>query len=178
MKTSGGGRERIHWLLVDSGFPSQRPVMQSFDVFFWSAPEQTVGQTVKMPVITQWYIATLSTYLIGCNYSHMTVTAYQMIQHIAQHQYGKVTWLSPPRYPHFIPTSYEQYHKTWWNFSKVYPIKGQSFCLQYAKYISLYVHISILLVHHMFKSWNGMLCMSFYIDYLWVLSAFKKAYLA
>ena len=30
---------------VTGGFPSQRPVMQSFDVFF-DAPEQTVEQTI------------------------------------------------------------------------------------------------------------------------------------
>ena len=32
-----------------SGFPSQKPVTRSFDVFY--APEQTVELTIKMPVI-------------------------------------------------------------------------------------------------------------------------------
>ena len=35
---------------VTSGFPSQRPVTQSFDVFL-SVPQQTVEQTMEMPVI-------------------------------------------------------------------------------------------------------------------------------
>ena len=35
---------------VTGGFPSQRPVTRSFDVFL-SAPEQTVKQTVETPVI-------------------------------------------------------------------------------------------------------------------------------
>ena len=36
---------------VTGGFPPQRPVTQSIDVFFWSAPEQTVEQKVEMSVI-------------------------------------------------------------------------------------------------------------------------------
>ena len=33
--------------LVTGGFPSQRPVTQSFDVFFGSALEQTLEQTIE-----------------------------------------------------------------------------------------------------------------------------------
>ena len=36
---------------VTSGFPSQMPVTRSFDVFFYSAPGQTVEQTIETPVI-------------------------------------------------------------------------------------------------------------------------------
>ena len=36
---------------VTGGFPSQWPVTQSFDAFIWSAPEQTVEQTIETPVI-------------------------------------------------------------------------------------------------------------------------------
>ena len=39
---------RIHLSPVDS--PSQRPVAWSFDVFF-DLPEETVEQTIEMPVI-------------------------------------------------------------------------------------------------------------------------------
>ena len=35
--------------LLTGGFPSQRPVTQSFDV--WSSAEQTVEQTIDTPVI-------------------------------------------------------------------------------------------------------------------------------
>ena len=35
---------------VTGGLPSQKSVMQSFDVFL-SAPKQTVAQTIEMPVI-------------------------------------------------------------------------------------------------------------------------------
>ena len=35
---------------VTSGFPSQSQITQTFD-FFLSAPEQTVEQTIKTPVI-------------------------------------------------------------------------------------------------------------------------------
>ena len=34
-----------------TGFPSQKPVTRSFDVFFLSAPEQTVEQTIETLVI-------------------------------------------------------------------------------------------------------------------------------
>ena len=37
--------------LATSGFPSQKPVTQSFDVFFDLCPEQTALQTIKMQVI-------------------------------------------------------------------------------------------------------------------------------
>ena len=37
--------------LVTSEFPSQRPVMRSFEVLLWSTPEQTVEQTIEMLVI-------------------------------------------------------------------------------------------------------------------------------
>ena len=36
---------------VTDGFPPQRPVTRSFDVFFWSAPEQTFQQTIETPVV-------------------------------------------------------------------------------------------------------------------------------
>ena len=36
---------------VTGGFTSQRPVMWSFDIFFDFALEQTVEQTLKIPVI-------------------------------------------------------------------------------------------------------------------------------
>ena len=36
---------------VTGGFPSQRPVTQSFDVFLWSVPEQTVEPTIETQVI-------------------------------------------------------------------------------------------------------------------------------
>ena len=36
---------------VTGEFPSQRPVTRSFDVFFLSAPEQTVHQTIETTVI-------------------------------------------------------------------------------------------------------------------------------
>ena len=37
------------FLWVTGWFPSQRPVTRSVDVFFWSAPEQTVEQTIETP---------------------------------------------------------------------------------------------------------------------------------
>ena len=36
---------------VTGGFPSQRPVTRSFEVFLWSAPKQTVEQTIETLVI-------------------------------------------------------------------------------------------------------------------------------
>ena len=36
---------------VTDGFPSQRPVMRSFDIFLWSVPEHTVEKTIETPVI-------------------------------------------------------------------------------------------------------------------------------
>ena len=36
--------------LMTDGFPSKWPVTRSFGVFLWSAPEQTVEQTIEMPV--------------------------------------------------------------------------------------------------------------------------------
>ena len=38
-------------------FPSQREVTQSFDIFFWSKPKQTVEQTTEKPAI--WDIIAL-----------------------------------------------------------------------------------------------------------------------
>ena len=38
-------------------FPSQRPVTRSFDVFLWSAREQTAEQTIETQVI--WNAITL-----------------------------------------------------------------------------------------------------------------------
>ena len=35
---------------ITGGFPSQRPVTQSFDIFF-DLPEQTAEQTIEAPVI-------------------------------------------------------------------------------------------------------------------------------
>ena len=36
---------------VTGEFPSQRPVTRSFDFFLWSAPKQTLVQTIETPVI-------------------------------------------------------------------------------------------------------------------------------
>ena len=36
---------------VTGEFPSQRPVSWSFEVFRWSAPEQTIEQTIEMLMI-------------------------------------------------------------------------------------------------------------------------------
>ena len=38
-------------LPVTGGFPSQRPVTRSFDVFFDLHPNKTIAQTIETPVI-------------------------------------------------------------------------------------------------------------------------------
>ena len=55
MKPSQGNIFRVMALfagnsLVTGEFPSQMPVTRSFDVFFLSAPEQTVEQTILAPM--------------------------------------------------------------------------------------------------------------------------------
>ena len=34
---------------VTCGFPSQRPVTQSYEIFLWSSPDQTVKQKIEIP---------------------------------------------------------------------------------------------------------------------------------
>ena len=36
---------------VNGGFPAQRPVTRSLDVFFKSAPEQTAEQAIETPMV-------------------------------------------------------------------------------------------------------------------------------